>query len=199
MLKWDTKFWLWTKTTKEVKPARYNNWAKQNTSTAKGILGLFLYLLMYCQQQMVFSIKCEMIGWLWIGKNMEERSCGSLILWYYPRNCLDRLRKLMINLSKDIWSPGWNMNPESLIYESWTLLLCDIQFKWESRKRPNHYQSNMLCFNKGRHTDAVKQRFHLYMTNNVMIITFQNCNENSEMFQNVQSSPMFTSAKWQNI
>jgi hypothetical protein len=44
MLKWDTKFWLWTKTTKEVQPVRYNNSAKQNTSTANGIFGLFLGL-----------------------------------------------------------------------------------------------------------------------------------------------------------
>lgn len=44
MLKWDTKFRLWTETTEEIQPARYNNSAKQNISTAMGILGLFLCL-----------------------------------------------------------------------------------------------------------------------------------------------------------
>jgi hypothetical protein len=149
---------------------------------------------------MVYSIKCEMIGWWWIRKNMEEYSCGSLILRYYPSNCLDKLRKLMINLSKDTWPPGWNMNPGSVIYESWVLTIT----LWHSvLTGKDHTITKVTCYVLTKDTTQMQSnrgfsciwQCHDHYTYWI----HHNCDENSRMSQNVQSSPMFISAIWPNI
>jgi hypothetical protein len=45
------------------------------------------------------------------------------ILRYYPRSCLEGVRKTMKSLCDDIWCPGQNLNQGLPKYQSEVLLL----------------------------------------------------------------------------